>query len=111
MSKLCKGTDLQEVLRSGDAVFVLFYASWCPFSRAFLPIFEKYAKGGENEFLRIPLEGNEDIFEEHGVEVYPTVLFFKNGAVDRRLDGKHFAGLREKQLAELISSCSPGPSR
>jgi len=105
MSKLCSRRDLQEIVESGDGVFALFYASWCPFSLAFLPIYEKYAKGPGGEFVRVPLEGNEDLFGEHTIEVYPTVLFFKNGDVNRRLDGKHFAGLREKQLAEFIASC------
>jgi thiol-disulfide isomerase/thioredoxin len=105
MCKNCNRQDLREIINSGNGVFVLFYASWCPFSLAFLPIYEKCAKGRVGEFVRVPIEGNEDLFDEHTIEVYPTVLFFKNGDVNRRLDGKHFAGLREKQLAEFIASC------
>jgi thiol-disulfide isomerase/thioredoxin len=108
MSKLCGRRDLQEVIRSGDGVFVLFYATWCPFSLTFLPIYEKCARGRDREFVRITLEGNEDLFAEHLIEVYPTVLFFKDGAIVRRLDGKYLAGLKEKQLAELIASCDSG---
>ena len=105
MSKLCSPQEIQEIAGSSDGVFVLFYASWCPFSMAFLPVYEKHAQGGDREFVRIVLDGNEALFEEHGVDVYPTVLFFKNGAVARRLDGKPLAGLKEKQLTELVSSC------
>ena len=105
MSKLCSPLELRDMANSGQGVFVLFYASWCPFSMAFLPVYEKHATGREREFVRVVLDGNEDLFEEHGVEVYPTVLFFKNGAVSRRLDGKHLSGLKEKQLTELIASC------
>jgi len=91
--------------KSGDGVFALFYASWCPFSMAFLPVYEKHAAGRDGEFVRVVLDGNEDLFDEHGVSVYPTVLFFKNGAVVRRLDGKHLSGLKEKQLIALMASC------
>jgi len=105
MSKICSPGELREYARSGEGIFVLFYASWCPFSMAFLPVFEKHASGREDKFARVVLDGNEDLFDEHGVEVYPTVLFFKNGAVVRRLDGKHLSGLKEKQLTELIGSC------
>jgi len=83
----------------------LFYASWCPFSLAFLPVYEKQAEGGDAEFVRITLDGNEALFEAFGVDVYPTVLFFKNATVSRRLDGQPLVGLKEKQLAELVSAC------
>jgi thiol-disulfide isomerase/thioredoxin len=105
MSRLCSRLDFKDVIRSEDGVFVLFYASWCPFSMAFLPIYEKKAKSRDSKFIRILLDGNEDLFDEHAVEVYPTVLFFKEGVVARRLDGKHLAGLREAQLTELIDDC------
>jgi thiol-disulfide isomerase/thioredoxin len=105
MSKLCDPREIQEIAKSGQGVFVLFYASWCPFSMAFLPVYEKHADGREERFIRVVLDGNEDLFEEHGVEVYPTVLFFKNGEVARRLDGKHLAGIKEKQLTELMAAC------
>jgi thioredoxin-like negative regulator of GroEL len=97
--------ELADFLKSNDGVFVLFYASWCPFSLGFLPIYEKHAAGREQHFVRITLNGHEDVFIEHGIEVYPTVIFFKGGKIHKRLDGKHLAGLKEKQLTELIDSC------
>jgi thiol-disulfide isomerase/thioredoxin len=97
--------ELAELLKSTDRIFVLFYASWCPFSLGFLPIYEKHAAVRDPHFVRMILEGNEDLFEEHGIEVYPTVIFFKAGKVHKRLDGKHLAGLREQQFTDLIESC------
>lgn len=97
--------ELTDLLKSRDGVFVLFYASWCPFSLGFLPIYEKHAAGREQRFVRMTLDGNEDLFDEHSIQVYPTVIFFKGGMIHKRLDGKHLAGLKEKQLTELIDSC------
>ena len=109
MSKILKEPrDLANRLGTKDGVFVLFYAPWCPFSMGFLPVYEKHAAGREERFCRMELDGNEDLFDKYGVEVYPTVLFFKDGKVDRRLDGKHMAGLKEKQLTGLIDSCGVG---
>jgi hypothetical protein len=48
---------------------------------------------------------HDHLFDEHGIQVYPTVLFFKAGKMHKRLEGKHLAGLKEKQLTELIASC------
>jgi len=98
--------ELTEFLKSNDRVFVLFYASWCPFSLAFLPTYEKHAERGGPHFVRMTLDGNEELFDEHGIEVYPTVLFFRAGKAQRRLDGKHLAGLKEKELVELVASCA-----
>ncbi len=106
MSRICAAKDLREITKSGDGVFVLFYAPWCPFSQAFLPVFEKHAEGRDADFVRVLLDGNEALFDEHDIEVYPTVLFFKDGQVSRRLDGKHMVGLKERQLADLIVSCA-----
>jgi len=44
MSKIDVEYGLDDILKSKDRVVVLFYASWCPFSQRFLPIFEKYAQ-------------------------------------------------------------------
>jgi thioredoxin-like negative regulator of GroEL len=108
MSKVCNSQEIREIMGTADGVFVLFYASWCPFSLAFLPVFEKHAAGRDAEFVRVLLDGNEALFSEHGVDVYPTVLFFRDGRVFKRLDGKHFAGLKERQLTRLIAACGKG---
>jgi thiol-disulfide isomerase/thioredoxin len=105
MSRICDSQEAVAAVKSGAGVFVLFYADWCPFSRAFLPVYEKLAAGRDGEFLRVVLDGNEDFFRDQAIEVYPSVLFFKGGRVTRRLDGRHLAGLREEQLADLIASC------
>lgn len=106
MSKLINsGRGLHEILKSEPGVFVLFYASWCPFSLAFLPVYEKCAQNCEQTLVRVELDGNEDLFERYSVAVYPTVIYFRHGEVFKRLDGKHLAGLKEKELADLIDSC------
>jgi len=53
------------------------------------------------------LAGTEDLFDEHAVDVYPTVIFFKAGQAHKRLNGKHLSGLKEKDLTKLIASCAP----
>jgi len=111
MSRLCSSTEIKEIAKSEGGVFVLFYANWCPFSRAFLGVYEKHAHGREAEFFRVDLDGNEPFFREHEIEVYPTVLFFRGGRVDRRLSGKHMVGLNEKELTHLISSCDESRKR
>jgi len=96
--------DLIEILRATNCVIALFQASWCPFCVRFLPIFKKYAKGEGLHFVSVQ-DDQETIADQYSVKVYPTVLFFENGVVSKRLDGVLGVGLDEKQLAEFINLC------
>jgi thiol-disulfide isomerase/thioredoxin len=99
--------ELHEIVKAGDDVFVLFYASWCPFSQRFLPVYEKLARDREHKFVRILVDNNEDLCRQFAIDVYPTVLFFKSGKVSKRLDGTYHVGLNERQMTDLIEACSP----
>ena len=96
--------DLIEILRATNHVITLFYASWCPFCVSFLPIFKKHAEKEGRHFV-IVQDDQETIADQYSVKVYPTLLFFENGVVSKRLDGVLGVGLDEKQLAEFINSC------
>ncbi len=101
--------DLREILKTIDKVFVLFYASWCPFCISFLPIFQKHAEEEGRHFV-IMQDDQETIADQYSVKVYPTVLFFESGIVSNRLDGLLGVGLDEKQLVEFVSFY-PGPQK
>lgn len=96
-----KEGSLEDILRSKEKAFVLFYASWCPFSQMFLPIFKAYAKDNPNECLSILIDDKPEICEKYSIDYYPTVLLFKNGTVHERLDATPGAGLTKKQLSKF----------
>lgn len=106
MSKLIENeAELRKLMESKDGIFVLFYADWCPFSQRFLPIYEKHAQAGGHDFVRILADEAEALCDEHGIEVYPTVLYFKDGKVSKRLDGGFHKGLNERELTGLMEAC------
>jgi thiol-disulfide isomerase/thioredoxin len=96
--------DIDWVLGSKEQAFVLFYASWCPFSQRFLPIFKEYADSNPDECLSVMIDYRSDLCEKYSVEYYPTVLLFKKGKVQKRLDGKPGFGLTKEQLMELTAN-------
>jgi thiol-disulfide isomerase/thioredoxin len=102
MSKINVDYDLDEVLRNKNRVFVLFYATYCPFSQRFLPIFEKYARNNPQSCLRVKTDDKAKLCEKYSVDVVPTVLLFDNGIVAKRLDGALGIGLDEKQLKRIV---------
>jgi|SRR5271157_18408 len=92
---------ISDELKQMDKAFVLFYATWCPFSQRFLPIFEEYARSNPQECKSVIVDEIPDLCEEYSIEYYPTVLLFKKGKVHKRLDAEPGVGLNRKQLAEL----------
>jgi thiol-disulfide isomerase/thioredoxin len=94
-------SSFDEEIKNRDTAFVLFYATWCPFSQRFLPIFEEYSKSNPKECLSLVSDEEPDIFEEYDIEYYPTVIMFKKGKVQKRLDSEPGIGLNKKQLKDL----------
>lgn len=101
--------DLASALQANKKIQTLFYASWCPFCSRFLPVFRKKAETEEMKFLFVQ-DDEETLGGKYDVHVFPTVLFFENGVVSRRLDGKAGAGLTEEQLSAFVASCSDAVS-
>jgi thioredoxin-like negative regulator of GroEL len=85
---------------------VLFFASWCPYCRSFLAVFEKHAaKGGFNSALRVKVDDYDNsLWDDYSIRVVPTVIFFDEGKVCRRLNGRLGQGLSEKQLKEWLET-------
>lgn len=97
--------ELEKILAARKRVLALWYASWCPFCRKFLPVFEKHAVGAGGNFLLVR-DDEESLGGKYAVEVFPTVLLFENGTVSQRLDGIPGVGLTEKQWTGFIAACS-----
>ena len=104
MSKELGEPEFEEALKMEKKLLVLFYASWCPFSRKFLPIFEKCTIHSPTPCLRLMVDNYEELCEKYSINVFPTVLFFENGRVAERLDGAPGEGLSEKQLKQMLGS-------
>jgi thiol-disulfide isomerase/thioredoxin len=98
--------DLACVLRDNVKTFVLFYASWCPLCRGFLPVFEKYAhKNGSEHFLHVRVDDTANpLWEKYALDVVPSIIFFEGETVSSRLDGILGVGLNEQQFKNFIET-------
>ena len=97
-------SDLDAELESKEKMFVLFYASWCPHSQRFLPIFQEYAKSNPGECISIVIDDKPELCDKFSIDYYPTVIVFKKGKVAKRLDATPGVGLSKSQLSELTSN-------
>ena len=106
MSKVVNSeSELKKELNNCPRKFVLFYATWCGHSKRFLPIYEKYSKGREDEFCRVIVDGAPECEDKYAIEVVPTVIFFENGRPAKRLDAPSGGDIEEGQFSTLVSSC------
>lgn len=96
--------DLEQALREKDRVIAMVYASWCPFCRRVLPVFEKQAREEQRQLLLVA-DDEEHVADLYGIDVFPTLILFDKGRVVKRLDGKPGIGLNDKQIADFIQSC------
>jgi thiol-disulfide isomerase/thioredoxin len=101
MSNLDVGFELENKVKGKPKVFVLFYASWCPFSQRFLPIFQRVAETSR-DCLRVVTDDKASLCEKYSVDTVPTVLCFEKGILTKRLDGEPGAGLNEAKLSKFL---------
>jgi len=94
--------NFKETIGAKDAL-VLFYASWCGFSRRFLPHFEEYSKNCSKECTKVDKDEFPELCKKYTIEYYPTVIWFKDGKVHKRLDSKPGIGLNKNQLEEFVN--------
>ncbi len=97
-------SSIDDTLKTKEKAFVLFYATWCPFSQRFLPIFQEYAKDNPQQCISVIIDDKPDVCEKYAIEYYPTVLLFKKGEVEKRLDAIPGVGLTKKQLKDLAAN-------
>ena len=104
MKEVDNENDLTNVLRGSDRIFALFYASWCPFCRSFLPVFmENNERKKLDYFVRIKIDDEgSPLWGKYGIEVVPTIIHFDCERISRRLDGVFGEGLSEKQFRDFI---------
>jgi thioredoxin 1 len=96
-------TDLEAAL-AGRKVVVLFHSSWCPFCRAFAPVFRRVAPASAAcTPLEVVIDDDDDpLWERFGIDVVPTVIFFDDGERVGRLNGRPGRGIDEQELLEAL---------
>ena len=74
------------VLKSDKPVLVDLWAEWCGPCKMVRPIMEEMATefDGRAVMTSIDVEANPSITTKFRIRNIPTVLFFKNGEVDRK---------------------------
>jgi thioredoxin 1 len=104
MNKIYTKKDLDSQLKKSKNVLVLFYASWCPFCLGFVPTFdEKVTNLGIKNVVHVLLDDyNNPLWDDYDIPAVPTIIFFTEGKVCKRLDARLGRGLSEERFMTWI---------
>lgn len=105
MKKIQTKKELNNELQANQTVLALFYSTWCPYCMRFFPAFEEQTSGLEfKSVINVVLEDDDDpLWDEYGIAAVPTVIYFKEGKVAKRLDAKLGSGLSGATLQEWLT--------
>jgi thioredoxin 1 len=104
MNKIYTKQDLDLELKKNKKVIALFYASWCPFCVGFVSTFdETVAKMGSESVIHVLLDDyDNELWDDYNVPAVPTIIYFEDGKVCRRLDAQLGRGLSENAFKKWI---------
>ncbi len=104
MNKIYNKQDLDLELKKNKKVLALFYASWCPFCVGFVPGFDKtVAKMDFESIIHVLLDDyDNELWDEYDIPAVPTIIFFEDGKVCKRLDAQLGRGLSENSFKKWI---------
>jgi thioredoxin 1 len=91
-----------EVLNSDVPVLVDYWAEWCGPCKVIAPVLEEIATeyDGKMKVCKLDIDSNEDTPPKYGIRGIPTLMLFKNGAVEATKVG----ALSKSQLTAFLDS-------
>jgi thiol-disulfide isomerase/thioredoxin len=99
-----KTDELSKFLSANNKALVLFFASWCPYSRSFRSIFEgEVAKLKDcGVVIAVVDEDDNPLWDKCEVERVPTVVYFRNGKIAKRLVETPGEGLSRQEFLNFL---------
>jgi thiol-disulfide isomerase/thioredoxin len=85
---------------------VAFVADWCPFCRQFLPEFVRLEDPSFRTGRADVSSYGSPLWEMFDLDVVPTVIVFRDGAIVFRADGRLGEGLEESDLRAIRAAAT-----
>jgi thioredoxin 1 len=91
--------NIAELINKEGIVVLDFYANWCQPCKLLLPIIEEISNDLKEgvTFYKVNVDTNSELPISLGVVSIPTILFYKNGVLIKKM-----VGLNKKQEIESV---------
>lgn len=102
ISHISDGSFENDVLKSDLPVLVDYWAEWCGPCKVIAPVLEEIALEykGRMKVCKLDIDENSDTPPKYGIRGIPTLMLFKNGAVEATKVG----ALSKSQLTAFLDS-------
>ncbi|MCP5090728.1 MAG: thioredoxin TrxA [Gammaproteobacteria bacterium] len=96
------GTFEADVLQNDKAVLLDFWAEWCGPCKMIAPLLEEIAVSHADELtvVKLNVDDNPNTAQKFGIRSIPTLMLFKDGAVQAQKMG----AMPKSQLEEFLET-------
>ena len=91
-----------DVLQNSKAVLLDFWAEWCGPCKMIAPMLDEVADKYEDKLdvVKLNVDENPNVAQKFGIRSIPTLMLFKDGAVQAQLMG----AMPLRQLEEFLDT-------
>jgi len=92
--------DLENIINKSSKLLVVeFFATWCKYCKILNSELELITEFDNFEILKVDVDKEPLLAQTYGIEVYPTVVFIKEGKIVNKI----FGALEKEEVLEEIS--------
>ena len=91
-----------DVLQNSKAVLLDFWAEWCGPCKMIAPLLDEVADKYEEQLdvVKLNVDENPNTAQKYGIRSIPTLILFKDGAVQAQIMG----AMPKSQLEEFLDT-------